>query len=98
MGDAAKGASKKAGTKAVRQTTQNQMQTQAIRGQAPKTVERLDPPDDGSPLPHVHFTDGTSMNIDGTVHKKLQGVPQLTNKEKKWLAENGWPTEVVVTE
>ena len=51
----------------------------------------------GSPTeqPHVHFTDGTAINFDGTIHDAGNGVPKLTNKVKKWLADNGWPTESV---
>ena len=39
--------------------------------------------------PHVHFTDGTAINVDGTIHDAGNGVPKLTNKVKKWLADNG---------
>jgi hypothetical protein len=39
---------------------------------------------------HVHFKDGTSSNIDGTVHDKHNGVPQPTAPAKIFLEKNGW--------
>lgn len=61
------------------------------RGQAPRTVERVDA---GSPKTgeqdHIHFSDGTALNKDGTVHDVSNGTHVLTNKERKWLEENGW--------
>ncbi len=69
-------------------TSPNQMQKQVERGQAPKTVSRVDNPKYGQP--HVHFKNGTSVNFDGSTHDAINGTPSLTNEEILWLFENGW--------
>ncbi|MBQ7934997.1 MAG: hypothetical protein IJ333_01420, partial [Clostridia bacterium] len=74
-------------------TSPNQMQKQVERGQAPKTVIRVDNPKIPNQLPHVHFRDGTSLNIDGSVHDSMNGIHSLTNSERIWLFENGWGRE-----
>jgi RHS repeat-associated protein len=73
----------------------SQMQQKVKKDQAPSGIKRFDPADSTvkSSQDHVHKTDGTSMNVDGTVHDKKNGVPKFTNKEKKFLKENKWPTE-----
>lgn len=72
------------------------MQQKVEKGQAPKGIKRFDKADPNQPnsKDHVHKSDGTSMNNDGTVHDKKNGTPEFTNKEKEFLKENGWPTEV----
>ncbi len=71
-------------------TSPNQMQQQVKRGQAPCTVERVDNPKIPGQLPHIHFKDGTAINIDGSVHDAMGGVHTLTNSELKWIIDNGW--------
>ena len=71
-------------------TSPNQMQNQVKRGQAPKTVVRVDNPTIKGQLPHVHFSDGTALNIDGSVHDAMNGIHTLTKREQIWLFENGW--------
>ena len=71
-------------------TSQNQMQKQVEKGQAPKDVDRVDKPHVEGQQPHVHFKDGTSLNQDGTVHDKHLGFPKLTKKTRDWLINNGW--------
>jgi hypothetical protein len=39
---------------------------------------------------HVHFKDGTSSNIDGSIHDKQNGVPQPPKEVKDWLQKYGW--------
>ena len=74
-----------------KQTSQNQMQKQVERGQAPKEVERVDEAHNKETgQPHVHFKDKTALNRDGSVHDKLKGTPNITNKIRKWLFKNGW--------
>lgn len=78
---------------ACKPTSQNQMQRQVERGQAPNSVDRIDPahtPGIGSSQPHVHFTDGTALNQDGTIHDAFNGVPKMTKKVVDWLTQNGW--------
>ena len=75
---------------ACKPTSPNQMQQQVLRGKAPKTVVRVDNPKIPGQQPHVHFDDGTAINIDGSVHDAMNGVHKLTNKEAIWLFENGW--------
>ena len=36
---------------------------------------------------HVHFKDDHALNHDGTWK---HGGRNITNKERKWLEENGW--------
>ena len=71
-------------------TSPNQMQKQVERGQAPKGVVRVDNPKVPGQQPHVHFSDGTSLNIDGSVHDAKNGIPNLTNEIRIWLEKNGW--------
>ena len=33
-------------------------------------------------LIHIHFSDGTAMNIDGSVHDAMRGAHTLTNSER----------------
>ncbi|MEC4295995.1 hypothetical protein, partial [Adlercreutzia shanghongiae] len=77
-------------------STAGNMQKQVERGQAPRTVKEVHGTEAGvtASQPHVHFTDETAINLDGTIHKESRGVPKLTKKEKEWLAKNGWPTEL----
>lgn len=35
-------------------------------------------------------SDGTAMNIDGSVHDAMRGVHTLTNNERIWIFDNGW--------
>lgn len=71
-------------------TSQNQMQKQVERGQAPKDVDRVDPPDSGCPKDHVNFKNGTSVCKDGTIHNKGHGIPNPSRKVWDWLHQNGW--------
>ena len=75
-------------------TSARQMQNKVEKGQAPKGIERFDKADANQPnsKDHVHFKNGTSCNCDGTVHDKMNGIPDPTNKEKKFLNDNGWKT------
>ncbi|MBB2486349.1 RHS repeat-associated core domain-containing protein [Mitsuaria sp. WAJ17] len=79
------------GVKAVERTGASKMQKAVERGQAPKGIERVDKAHDApGAKDHVHFKDGTSMNHDGTIHDAHKGTPSPTNKESKWLENNGW--------
>jgi len=71
-------------------TSPNQMQKQVERGQAPRSVNNVHKPHVTGQKPHIHFKDGTSLNIDGSVHDKMNGTHILTNDEQIWLFENGW--------
>ncbi len=71
-------------------TSPNQMQKQVERGQAPSTVVRVDNPKIPGQLPHIHFSDGTAINIDGSVHDAMRGAHTLTNSERIWILDNGW--------
>jgi uncharacterized protein RhaS with RHS repeats len=68
------------------------LQQKVKKGQAPKGVKRFDSAEKDVPnsKDHVHFDDGTSMNVDGTVHDKKNGVPNPTNKQQKFLKKEGW--------
>jgi len=73
--------------------SRNQMQKDVEKGKAPKGVDRVDPPHNPNvpdQKPHVHFTDGTAMNYDGTPHDKSHGNPNITKKIAKWLESYNW--------
>ena len=74
-------------------TSINQMQQLVERDKAPGIArfDKADPAIPGS-KDHVHFKDGTSMNIDGTIHDKLKGIPNITKKTAEFLLEHGWPS------
>ena len=71
-------------------TSQNQMQKQVEKGQAPREVDRVDSSHTKGQQPHIHFKDGTAINQDGTVHDLHKGIPNITNEILKWLEKNGW--------
>lgn len=71
-------------------TSPNQMQKQVVNGQAPKTVIRVDNPKIPNQLPHIHFSDGTALNIDGSIHDAMNGIHKLTKSERIWIFKNGW--------
>jgi hypothetical protein len=68
-------------------TTPNQMNQQAWKGQAPKSVDQVHSPRFPYEKPHVEFKDGNALNNDGTWK---HGGRALTNVEKEWLTKNGW--------
>ncbi len=73
-------------------TSPNQMQKQVERDQAPPDVERVDPAHVNAPnqQPHVHYTDGTSSNQDGSTHDAVNGEPNPSQATRDWLSTNGW--------
>lgn len=77
-------------------TSPNQMEKQVERGQAPKSVSRVDRGKGPFEKDHVHFKDGYALNKNGTWKHDGEGVKQggrsLTKDEKSWLEENGWQT------
>lgn len=50
----------------------------------------MDKPHVKGQKPHVHFKDGTSLNNDGTVHDEHKGIPNISNKIRKWLEKYNW--------
>jgi len=77
-------------------TSINQMQQLVEKDQVPNGINRFDKADTKIPgsKDHVHFKDGTSMNIDGTIHDKGNGIPNITNEIAKFLKQNGWAYEL----
>lgn len=67
----------------------NRMQQEVRKGQAPKTVDRVDQAslNIGDNHAHVHFTDGHALKDNGTW--KHNGRP-LSREEKKWFEKHGW--------
>ena len=67
----------------------NRMQQQVKRGQAPRTIERVDQAslNIGDKHAHVHFTDGNALKDNGTW--KHHGRT-LSREEKAWLKGHGW--------
>ena len=68
-------------------STAGSMQKQVERGQAPKSVDRVDHARSPYEKDQAHFRDGNALNKDGTW--KHRGRP-LTNSGKAWLVKNGW--------
>lgn len=66
------------------------MQKQVVNGQAPRTAVRVDNPKLPDQLPHIRFSDGTALNIDGGIHDAMRGVHKLTKSERIWIFKNGW--------
>ncbi len=58
----------------------------------PSTVKHVHYPKHGVDvnIPHIHFTDGTSLKDTGAVSHKGKGIHILTKKEKKWLVKHNW--------
>ena len=65
----------------------NQLNKSIERGQAPRGIVRVDTPKIKNEKLHVHFDDGSALNIDGTWK---HGGRDLTRSQKKWLQDNGW--------
>lgn len=62
-------------------------------GKVKREIERFDPPKRGqgdNAKDHVHFSNGTSMNNDGTVHDKKGGVPAPSKETSEFLEKGGW--------
>jgi RHS repeat-associated protein len=67
----------------------NQLNKLVNIGKAPKTITRFDPIRRAGDLKHVHFSNGSALNLDGTWR---HGVKILTNEEINFLQLYGWPT------
>lgn len=65
----------------------NQMNQDVKRGQAPDGVTRVDKGKVKGEQDNVHFSDGSSLNRDGTWK---HGGTQLTRDQERWLLQNGW--------
>ena len=65
----------------------NQLNILAQTGKLTKTITRFDKGKIFGELDHVHFSNGSALNINGTWK---HGSKILTNKEIKILTQNGW--------
>ncbi len=63
------------------------MQKQVEKNQAPKSARRVDQGRRSHEKDHVHFEDGSALNVDGTWK---HGNRKLTKAEVEWLLKNGW--------
>jgi len=68
-------------------TTPGNLQKQVQQGKAPKSVERVDKGRGDYEKDHVHFEDGSALNIDGSWK---HGGRKVTRQEAEWLLKNGW--------
>ena len=68
-------------------TSQNQMQKQVEKGQAPKPVDRVDKGLGPFEKDHIDFKGGDALNKDGSWK---HGGRALTNEESEWVTKNGW--------
>lgn len=73
-------------------TSPNRLQREVERGRAPRGVTRVDPanPDVPGSQPHIHYDDGTSSNLDGSVHDAHRGYPNPSNRIRRWIESHGW--------
>lgn len=73
-------------------TSPGQLDNEVNRGIAPKGIKHVhgahNPSEGGKP--HVHYSDGTSSNIDGTIHDRLGGVPRPSNTIRDYLRRHLW--------
>lgn len=65
------------------------MQKKVERGQAPKSVDRVDKGKGSFEHDHIHFKDGSALNRDGS-WKHNPKDHKLVEKERKFLNDNGW--------
>lgn len=67
----------------------SQLNKEIQKGQAPRGIERIDKGSKSvkGEQTHVHFKDGTALNIDGTWK---DGNGMLNQAQKEWLSKNGW--------
>ncbi|OGW71048.1 MAG: hypothetical protein A2047_03770 [Omnitrophica bacterium GWA2_41_15] len=68
-------------------TSANQLDKKVQRGQAPNSVDRVDPARNFGDKPHIEFKDGNALNNDGTWR---HGGRPLTNAEQKFIKDNSW--------
>lgn len=64
-----------------------------IKGRTPRNVERVDRPHNPNvpnQKPHIHFKDGTSINLDGTPHDAGHGIAVIIEAVREWLEANGY--------
>ena len=68
--------------------TVNQLQEDIKKGKAPGKIYRVDKgnPNHGE-QPHIHFSDGSALNMDGTWK---HGKRKLYNAEREFLRKYGW--------
>ncbi len=71
----------------VRSKSSGQLQKQIEKGQAPRSIERVDKGRGSFEKDHIHFKDNSALNIDGTWK---HGEKVLTQQEIKWILKNGW--------
>lgn len=64
------------------------MNQQVRKGQAPKSVHRVDQGKIEFEKDHIHFKDDRILNSDGTWRGDRGRT--LTTKEKVWIEENNW--------
>lgn len=101
-GSAAKGAGRAAASKppggmeAIAPTRPYQLMELAQKNnKAKRYIEAVHTPHVPGQQPHVHFQDGTSLNLDGTIHDKKGGVPSPPKAVREFLEEHGWSGEVI---
>jgi hypothetical protein len=58
-----------------------------LRGKAPAGLRRVDRGKIPGEQTHIHFDDGSALNMDGTWK---HGGTTLTKAQAKWLGANGW--------
>jgi RHS repeat-associated protein len=65
----------------------NQLNELIKKGKAPAEIIRVDTPKVLGEQLHIHFADGSALNIDGTWK---HGGFKLTGKQMEWLKQYGW--------
>jgi len=65
----------------------NQIDQEIRRGQAPRGIERIDRGQVTGEQTHIHFSNGSALNIDGSWK---EGKEEPTKEQREWLLKNGW--------
>lgn len=68
----------------------NQLETDIKKGKAPKGFKHFHNMHTKGGQEHVHLEDGTSLNKDGSWKDGKNSQHKLTNKQIKYLQDNGW--------
>ena len=79
--------SNKTSTFTDKKQTSGNMNEQVKKGQAPKSVARVDKGRIPHEKDHINFKDKNALNHDGTWK---HGGRTLTNNEVEWIEKNGW--------
>ncbi|WP_425147461.1 polymorphic toxin-type HINT domain-containing protein [Deinococcus sp.] len=74
----------------LRLTSPNQINKAIQGGKAPPGLMRVDTPKIPGEQLHIHFSDDSALNIDGTWKHLGSSFSGLTKAQSEFLSQNGW--------